>query len=217
MEGLPSLRELQLQVKRRNEAVDGLIKPEKIVPAGVKLTGQPGNVVSAASVDKDGIIIPYQIPYQAVAAISEQIERCYHQIDATSYADLFMAITNMQGVQPRNVEEIASRNEEKLTQLGPVIERVNNEKLEVAIDRVFGIMLRGGMLPPVPEVLQGVELKIEFVSILTQMQRMVGLGQIERALGFAGNIAGAFPQALDKVDIDAAMEDRKSTRLNSSH
>src|SRR3546814_16366189 len=68
-------------------------------------------------------------------------------------------------------------------------------------------MLRGGMLPPVPEVLQGVELKIEFVSILTQMQRMVGLGQIERALGFAGNIAGAFPQALDKVDIDAAMDE----------
>src|SRR3546814_16904445 len=36
---------------------------------------------------------------------------------------------------------------------------------------------------------------------------MVGLGQIERALGFAGNIAGAFPQALDKVDIDAAMDE----------
>src|SRR3546814_13674222 len=72
------------------------------------------------------IIIPYQIPYQAVAAISEQIERCYHQIDATSYADLFMAITNMQGVQPRNVEEIASRNEEKLTQLDRKSTRLNS-------------------------------------------------------------------------------------------
>src|SRR3546814_8622296 len=127
MYALLSLRELQLQVNLRNEAVDWLIKPEKIVPAGVKLTGQPGNVVSAASVDKDGIIIPYQIPYQAVAAISEQIERCYHQIDATSYADLFMAITNMQSEQPRNVEEITSRNEATLTQLGTVNKRVNNK------------------------------------------------------------------------------------------
>jgi hypothetical protein len=97
-----------------------------------------------------------------------------------------MAITNMQGVQPRNIEEIAARNEEKLTQLGPVIERVNNEKLEVAIDRAFGIMRADR--PASPGARRGAEagghIKIEFVSILTQMQRMVGLGQIER--GFVG-------------------------------
>jgi hypothetical protein len=63
-----------------------------------------------------------------------------------------MAITNMSGIQPRNVEEIAARNEEKLTQLGPVIERVNNEKLQVAIERAFGIMQRMHLLPPSPGV-----------------------------------------------------------------
>jgi hypothetical protein len=61
-----------------------------------------------------------------------------------------MAITTMPGVQPRNIEEIAARNEEKLTQLGPVIERVNNEKLEVAIDRTFGIMSRMACFLPLP-------------------------------------------------------------------
>lgn len=207
MEGLASLRELQLQVKRRNEAIDHLVKPEKIVPPGLRLTGQPGNIVSASQVDKDSVLVPYQMPYQAVQAIELSIERLERKIDATSYAELFMAITNMQGIQPRNMEEIASRNEEKLTQLGPTIERVNNEKLEVAVDRVFGIMLRGNMLPEPPEALQNAEIKIEFISILTQMQRMVGLGQIERTVSFIGNLAGASPDALDKLNIDEMIDE----------
>lgn len=207
MEGLPSLRELQLQVKRRNEATDKLVKPEIIVPPGVKLTGQPGNIVSASSIDKDGVLIPSPVPYQALEAIERTIERLERKIGATSFAELFMAITNMQGIQPRNMEEIASRNEEKLTQLGPTIERVNNEKLEVSIDRIFGIMLRGGMLPEPPKSIAGKDIKVEFISILTQMQRMVGLGQIERTVSFIGNLGGALRDALDKLDVDELVDE----------
>lgn len=207
MDALPSLRELQLQVKRRNEAVDLLVRPEKIVPTGVKLTGQAGNVVTAANIDKDQVIVPYPMPWQAVEALRVEIDKCKAQIDRASYADLFLAITNMPGIQPRNMEEIASRNEEKLTQLGPVIERVNNEKLAVVVDRVFGIMQRGHMLPEAPETLADVELKVEFVSILAQMQRMIGIGQIERTAGFVGNLAGAFPEAADKLDVDAMIDE----------
>lgn len=202
MEALPALRELQMQSKRRNEAIDMMVKPEKVVPAGLRLTGQPNNVVSGNSITKDQVVIPYQMPYQAIAAIGAEVDKTYQQIDALSFADLFNAITNMRGIQPRNVEEIASRNEEKLTQLGPVIERVSNEKLEVAIDRVFDIMLRGGLLPPVPRALSEARIEVEFVSILAQMQRMVGVGQIERAAGFLGNTAGVFPDILDIVKPD---------------
>jgi len=207
MESLPALRELQMQAKRRNEAIDAMVKPEKILPPGVRLTGEPGRNVTASGVDATQIIIPYQIPYQAVNAIGEEIIKCHQQIDALSFADLFNAITNMQGIQPRNMEEIASRNEEKLTQLGPVIERVANEKLEPAIDRVFGIMSRGQMLPPVPEALSGAPMNVEFVSILTQMQRMVGIGQIERVVGFVGNMAAVNPAALDKINFDEAVDE----------
>jgi len=210
MDALPALRELQMQAKRRNEAIDAMVKPEKIVPPSVRLTGEPGRTVTGTGVSQDQIIIPYQMPYQAVAAIGEEINKCRQQIDGLSFADLFNAITNMRGVQPRNVEEIAARNEEKLTQLGPVIERVANEKLNPAIDRTFGIMLRGGMLPPIPEALQGLDLDVQFVSILTQMQRMVGIGQIERTVAFIGNLAGADPQALDKINIDETIDEYAS-------
>jgi hypothetical protein len=207
MEALPDLRELQLQTKRKTEATAFLVKPEKIVPSTLKLTGQAGNVVSVASVDKDQVVVPYQIPPQAISAIVEDIDRCTQAIDQISFASLFLAITNMEGIQPRNVEEIASRNEEKMTQLGPAIERVNGEKLKPAIDRSFGIMSRLGMLPPPPDHLQGQALKIDFVSILTQMQRMVGIGQTERVTSFIGNLAAAFPEAADKLNVDEAIDD----------
>jgi hypothetical protein len=206
-DALPDMRELQLQTKRKTQATEFLVKPEKIAPATVKLTGQAGNVVTASQVDAQGVVVPYQMPYQAIDAIMQDMARCQDACDRLTYADLFMAITNMQGVQPRNIEEIASRNEEKLTQLGPVIERVNSEKLEVAIDRAYGIMHRKGMLPEAPEALQGHPIKVDFVSILAQMQRMVGIGQIERTVSFVGNLSAQFPDAGDRLDIDAIVDD----------
>ena len=211
-DALPDLRELQVQSKRKGEATDLLIWPEMVAPAKLKLRRQPRSVISAATPDIDKVTVPYEVPYQAVAVIRDDIEKCEGAVDRAAYADLFMAITNMQGIQPRNIEEIASRNEEKLTQLGPVIERVNNEKLEVAIDRTFGIMERAGLLPPAPDIIreEGGQTKTEFVSILTQMQRMVGLGQIERTIGFVGNLAGVVPDVLDKIDYDEVVDEYAS-------
>jgi len=207
MEALPDLRELQLQTKRKTEATAFLIKPEKIVPSTLNLTGQAGNVVSVGSVDKDTVIVPYQIPYQAITAIIADIERCTQAVDELSLASLFNAITNMEGAQDRTVPEINARIEEKMTQLGPAIERVNGEKLSPAIDRTFGVMSRLHLLPTPPENLQGQALKIDFVSILTQMQRAAGLGQTERVTSFIGNLAAAFPEAADKLNVDEAIDD----------
>jgi hypothetical protein len=132
-DALPDLRELQLQAKRKAEATDMAVWPEKVVSGKVKLKNQPKSVVSVAAADVDltkMVMIPHKVDYNTILAIKDDMEVTKQAINEATFADLFMAITNMNGVQPRNVEEIAARNEEKLTQLGPVIERVNNEKLE---------------------------------------------------------------------------------------
>lgn len=207
MQALPDMRELQMQCKRKAEATDFHIYPEMVADAKIRLKRIPKAVTSVASFDQTQVNVPYSIPYQSIAALGADIERLERKIDVLAYADLFMAITNMEGVQPRNQEEILSRNEEKMTQLGSVIDNVNKEKLQIAIDRAFGIMERGGLLPEAPEELQGRELKTEFVSILTQMQRMVGLGQIERTFAFVGNVMGAFPEAGDKLNVDETIDE----------
>jgi hypothetical protein len=208
-DALADMRVLQAQAIRRGQAEDRAVDPEIGVPASIhgKATGRPGNRVPINNEDlaKAGPLFP--VDYQAIAVLRESVNETRQKIDESAYADLFMAITNMQGIQPRNIEEIAARNEEKLTQLGPVIERVNVEKLQPAIERAFGILTRANQLPPVPPSLHGTPLKVQFISILTQMQRIVGLGQIERPVGFVGNLAGANPEVLDNIDFDKVVRE----------
>lgn len=206
---LPSLRTLQLQAKRKGEATDLSIHPELIVPASLRgqVKRMPRNVVYAAVSDMAEIKTSYQVDYRTIGVVREDLQDVRESINRLAFVDLFMAITNMRGVQPRNIEELASRNEEALTQLGPTIERVETEKLQIAIDRGVGILARSGRLREAPEALQGQALKFEFISILAQMQRLVGIGQMERSVGFVGNLAGVKPGALDLLDEDATVRE----------
>jgi hypothetical protein len=69
-------------------------------------------------------------------------------------------------------------------------------------------MSRSGLLPPAPDALRNApDLKVNFISILTQMQRMVGLGPIERTVGFVGNLAAVNPESLDKLNVDEAIDE----------
>jgi hypothetical protein len=206
---LPDMRALQLQSKRKGEATDMAVKPPTWGPPSVdRVSMLPGQHTTVAAVDMTQGIQPiYQIPYQVIAAINADVEDARRSIDRMTYADLFMAITNMDGVQPRNVEELVRRHEEQLTQLGPVTDRANSEFLQVAVDRMFGLLERGGMLPPAPDEIEGMEVQIDFTSVLAQAQKLMGISQTERAVSFVGNLAAAWPDALDNVDTDAVVRD----------
>jgi hypothetical protein len=54
--------------------------------------------------------------------------------------------------------------------------------------------------------LEGQDLKVEFVSMLAQAQRAVGLGGIDRLLGTVGGIAQLKPEVLDKLDTDQMVD-----------
>lgn len=92
--------------------------------------------------------------------------------------------------------------------LGPVLERLHDELLSPLIDITFTRLLEGGALPPPPPDLEGQELKVEFVSVLAQAQRAVGLGSIDRLLGTIGNIAtvSGDTSVWDKIDKDEVIE-----------
>ena len=208
LRALADVRQLQLQVLRKQQAADFMVRPALRGPAtlnNVHAALQPGRITAMAMIDKDSFGAIWEVNPQAISALREDVLDTREAVDRGFYADLFNAITNMRGVQPRNVEEIASRNEEKLTQLGPVVERVHDEKLKVCIDRASEIVMP--TMPPPPEELHGMSLETEFISVLAQAQRLVGLGGIERTFGFASSIAQAYPDALDALDADAAMDE----------
>jgi hypothetical protein len=207
-DAMADMRELHMAAKRGRDLEDLLAKPPTAGPAK-DLDMRPGAHTYVADLSQPlAAKAVYEVNPQAITVNEARQERLRQAIDRLTFADLFMAITNMPGVQPRNVEELLKRDEEKLTQLGPVVEMVNDDMLPVAVDRMIGIAQRGGLLPEAPEELQGRELKVEFVSVLAMAQKMLGLSTTERVVGFVGSLGSVFgPQVLDKIDPDAIIDD----------
>jgi len=87
-----------------------------------------------------------------------------------------------------------------------VLENVFGDQLGPTIDRTYDILVARDELPPPPEELQGLELKVEYISTLAQAQQAVSTGPIERGVAFIGQLAGARPEALDKLDADEAID-----------
>jgi hypothetical protein len=144
---------------------------------------------------------------RTIGELRQDIEAQTRRVNELFYADLFMAISQMEGVQPRNEQELLYRNEEKLTQLGPVVDRVNIEKLEGDIDRAYTILKNLGLLPPIPPDLAHTPLRIEFKSILSLAQKAAENTSIERAARFVGFVAGTFPDSTLKFDAEQAIDE----------
>ena len=210
-DALPDLRELQLAARRASRAMDILVKPPMRAPAAMQRTGlsfDPGTVsYMDAMADSSSVGPLFQTNYQSVGAIQQKVDWLTNRVNELFYADLFMAISDMEGVQPRNEQELMYRNEEKLTQLGPVVDRVNIEKLELDIDRAFTICKNLNLIPPPPDELNGQPLLIDFISILAQAQRAAANTAIERAARFVGFLGEAFPDALIKFDAEQAVDE----------
>jgi hypothetical protein len=98
---------------------------------------------------------------------------------------------------------VVEKHEEKLLQLGPVLERLHDEAFTPQIDRTFDIMVTEDMVPPWPEELSGMPLKVDFVSLLAQAQKMVATNAVDQFMGFIGGVASVDQDALDVFDTDA--------------
>ncbi|ALJ15353.1 portal protein [Sphingopyxis macrogoltabida] len=205
---LADMRELALINLREQNMFDLLAKPPTVGGAH-NLDMRPGAHTHVADMSDVQAAKPiYEVNPMALQWAEKKILRLHDTIDRLALADLFFAITNMPGVQPRNVEELFRRDEERLTQIGPAVETVNDDMLPIAVARMIGIARRGDLIPPAPEELQGRELKVEFVSVLAMAQKMQGLQITERVVGFVGSLGSIFgPQVLDKINPDAIVDD----------
>ena len=137
--------------------------------------------------------------------ILADVQRFENAIRSLFFNDLFLMISQLDTV--RSATEIIERKGEKMVMLGPVLQRVEDEVLSPAIARVYDILDKAGLLPEPPQGLNGADLTIEYVSMLYQAQQATGTVAIERWLALTGNTAGVWPEAPDRVDIDATLAD----------
>lgn len=189
-------------------ALDKLVNPPMQQDGTVQgeVNTLPGGVTfSSAQHPNAGVRPAYQINPD-IQALEFSIEKTQGQISKAFYADLFLMLAQSDRRQI-TAREVVERHEEKLLMLGPVLERLQSELLGPLIDRTFSIMLRNGLLPPPPRELQGMDLKVEYISMLAQAQKMVGTTSIEQMAAFAGNLAAVSPGVLDVIDLDEGLHE----------
>jgi len=209
MTALGDIKGLQIEERRKAQAIDKMVSPPLHGPASVRnvpVQSLAGGLTIYDGGDQRGLEPIYQVDPR-LTELREDMAAVENRIDTAFFVDLFLAISNMEGIQPRNELELSQRNQERLLQLGPVLERLQNEFLSQVIDRTFNQAARANILPESPPELEGQELKIRYVSALAQAQRAVATGGIERTAAFVSSLAEIWPDAPDKFNVDQAIDE----------
>lgn len=207
MEALGDLKQLQHEQLRKAQGIDYKTRPPLQGPSSLKgheVDGLPGGftMVDAAS-PQGGVRTLFESNID-LSHLLEDIRDVRERVKGSFYADLFLMLAN--GTNPAmTATEVAERHEEKLLMLGPVLERMHNEILDPLIEMTFQRIVEAGLLVgdlAPPDELQGVELNVEFVSMLAQAQRAIATNSVDRFVGALGQVAAIKPEVLDRLDAD---------------
>jgi len=209
MDCLGDIKALQLMQKRRAEAVEKIVRPPMVGPSvlrSAKASILPGDITYLDVREGQMQFKPVYAVDPRINELLQDISSHQERIKRSYFEDLFLMML-MSDRREITAAEVAERSEEKLLMLGPTLERENDELLDPLIDITFDDMVSHGMVPDAPPELEGVPLKVEYISIMAQAQKMVGAGGLERFSAYVGGVAKADPNALDKINTDAAIND----------
>ena len=222
MDALGDQKQVQKETVRKAEFLEKGVRPS--MGADASLKNEPASIMpgmitymSTAGGEKKFFplfeVNPGWMPHimADIEKVSERIKRCF-------FEDVFMAISRMEGVQPRNELELTKRDLERLQSLGPMITADENE-LSTMILRVLAIMQRrrvrgpdGTMQPllkPMPASLKGVPLKIGYTSIMRLAQRAAEAVAMKDCFATGGELSSAakaagVPDPLRTLNLDKA-------------
>lgn len=208
MDSLGDVRQLQLGERRSFEAIEKMMRPPMIASSSMQNKHSsilPGDITYVDMRDGAQSFRPaYEVNFP-IKDMEFKQDQARQRIQRAFYADLFLMLAN-DTRSNITATEIAERKEEKLLALGPVLEQLNFDVLDPLIDLVFDYHVRQNLLPPPPEEIADTPLKVEYVSVMAQAQKLIGISGIERFAGFVQNTAGVDPRVLDKVDTDQLID-----------
>jgi len=198
MTALPDVKMINLMSKTIIEAAQKMINPPLLVPDDgflLPIRTQPGGLNFFRSGSRDTIT-----PLNTGANINIGLEMENQRRQAIRSA-FFVDQLLIGGGPNMTATEVIGRQEERMRVIGPVLGRLMNEMLRPMIDRVFALMLREQMLAQPPEMLQGRNVEIEYVSPLARAQKSNSLNNTMRALEILMPLSQALPVG-DHIDPD---------------
>ena len=209
MDALPDIMQLQEETKRKAEGILKQVRPPMMADISLKnepTATTPGGMTYVANLGSNPGMKPVFEVRPDLTAMMNDLKEIQGRIQRILFNDLFMMISQLDTV--RSATEIQERKQEKLIQIGPVIERLQGEGFDMAIDRIFNIMLRKGMFSPPPPSIRGMPLKVLYISPLAELQRSAGTTtSIERTFQLAGQLAGVAPDIMDNLDLGEGLRE----------
>lgn len=208
MRALADVKMLQTLEKRSLQGLEKQVNPPLKGPGELRaqrVSSLPGDITYTN--ERDGVqgLQPiYQITPD-VRGVEEKAEQVRARIRRAFKADLFLMLAESDRRQ-MTAREVDERADEKMLVLGPMLMQLNTDVLDPLIDRGFNIIARAGLIPEPPQELQGQALTVEYISIMAQAQRRVGLAALDRFAGFVSQLAQVAPDVLDRVDDDELIE-----------
>jgi hypothetical protein len=204
---LGDAQQLQIQQRRKVDAIDKMVKPPMVGPPSLRnepASLLPGGITYLADPAGQSFKPAFDVRID-LSHLGADIAETQGRISRAFYADLFlmMAESDRREITAREIDE---RHEEKMLMLGPVLERLHDELLDPLVGRVFAIMARNGLVPPPPAGVDLRGLQVEFISMLATAQKAAATGAIERFWQFGAEIGAVKPEALDRLDADGTME-----------
>ena len=144
---------------------------------------------------------------RAMAEAKERIAEIERRISEAMFEHLWNMLIQDERAQRPTATEIEAKRQEVALMLGPVLENDNAELLEPVIERTYAILERNNMLPLPPPELEGQDVKVEFISIMHQMQQTTGLVSVRTLINEVSLMAQVRPDVLDKVDFDIVVDE----------
>lgn len=130
------------------------------------------------------------------------IEQVKMQIRQSYFIDQLQLVEN----DRMTATEVVQRRDEQLRLLSPILGRLHFELLAPIINRVFGIMFRRNKFKEAPELLNGVNLDIKFVSQIAKAQRATEAENFSRALSVVAPIIEIQPEITDLINGDEVVK-----------
>lgn len=198
------LDDVRMVMAMERDALKGtakVVNPPWRIPPELDRRGldtRPGALNTVSSMGEHAVAPLFTTPLN-LQHLQASIEQVKQEIRDGYYNSLFLALLTQDNPQ-MTAREVAERHEEKLLMLGPVLERIHMELLDPVIDRAFVIAWDAGLIPQPPQELEGQPTQVEYVSILSQAQKAVGVNRIEQSVGFLGSMAQMYPEARHLLD-----------------
>jgi len=202
---LPDIKMLQAVTKTIIEAAQKITSPPLILPHDgflLPLNTEPNGINYRMSGNPNDKIEFLQTGANIPVGREEQLD-LRDTINKAYFVDLFMTLADRRNM---TATEVMERVQEKMIMLGPVLGRLQTEMLDPIIERTFNILLRKGIIPPPPPVLDNAGITVEYISPLANAQRSARVSSITNILTLTGQIAGFVPEVIDKIDTDKAVD-----------